>query len=499
MPGKVVAGHAKLENQCDNCHVRFDRGAQNRLCLDCHKPVAVDVAAGQGFHGRMEEKPCRSCHTDHKGRNARVVKLDEKIFDHAGTDFALRGKHGKAACKECHPAGSKHRKAPSDCVACHRDDDKHKGSLGAKCASCHDETDWKKARFDHGRTRFALRGGHEDLACNKCHADLTFAKTPTDCLSCHRKDDEHKGTFGGRCQDCHRETQWDQPFFDHDRKTRFRLLDKHRQVACAKCHTQAITQKKTPNRCVDCHKADDVHKGSLGEKCESCHNANQWKQGRFDHARDARFPLRDKHAAAKCESCHKPGAASAKLPTRCHDCHAEDDRKKGHKGRYGEKCETCHNEKAFKPSTFLHDRDTRYLLRDKHRQVKCDDCHKTPSLFDKLGTRCFACHERTDMEKGHKGRFGEKCETCHVEKDFITVRFNHDKDTAFTLAGKHRQAKCAACHKDPLNQGKGTRRCLDCHKDDDVHFGSYDLRCDQCHVADDWRKVIRKDGAKAGP
>lgn len=499
MPGKVIAGHAKLEGQCGNCHVRFDREAQTRLCQDCHKPVAEDVRNKSGFHGRLDEKECRACHTEHKGRNARVVKLDEKAFDHARTDFPLRGKHAKQACKDCHFANVKHRKAASDCFACHRDDDKHKGHLGTKCANCHGEADWKQARFDHGKTRFALRGAHDDLKCDKCHTDLSFARTPMDCLSCHRKDDTHKGIFGGRCQDCHRETKWDQPTFRHDTDTRYRLLDKHRVVPCEKCHGSPGAVKKTPSRCVACHKADDTHKGSLGEKCESCHSEKQWKQARFEHNRDIRFPLRDKHAAAKCESCHKPGATTAKLPGRCNDCHVEDDRKKGHKGRYGEKCESCHNEKAFKPSLFLHDRDTPYPLRDKHRQVKCDDCHKGPSVFDKLANNCFACHERIDMDKGHKGRFGAKCETCHVEKDFVTVRFLHDRDTEFALTGKHRQAKCAACHKEPLGQARGVRRCLDCHKDDDVHFGSFDPRCDQCHVADDWRRIIKRDSVKPSP
>lgn len=500
MPGAVIQGHAKVEEQCARCHVRFERDAQPRLCLDCHKPVAADVRAGRGFHGRIEAKPCRDCHTEHKGRAARIVSLDEKTFDHARSDFRLRGKHAQQPCRDCHDAGAPHRKAPTDCVACHREDDEHRGNLGTKCGNCHDENDWKKARFDHAKTKFALRHAHADLACDKCHVDQRYAKTPRDCLSCHRDDDAHKGAFGARCETCHAEDRWERTTFRHDIDTRFRLLGEHRAARCADCHAGPLYRQKTPTRCHDCHRRDDVHKGGLGPKCESCHQEKTWKTARFDHDRDARFALRDKHASAKCHACHKPAEARAKLPTTCQGCHAEDDQKRGHKGRYGEKCASCHDEKSFKPSTFAHDRDTRYPLRDKHRPVKCDACHKGPSVYDKLDRKCFACHERDDMAKGHKGRYGEKCETCHVEHGFTTLVFEHDRDTSYPLTGKHRTTKCADCHVEPLRLARflaapaRDRICLDCHKDDDVHFGSYNARCDECHVTADWREVIKRPG-----
>ena len=41
------------------------------LCLDCHKDVAKDVHGKAGFHGRIREPVCRTCHTEHKGRGAK--------------------------------------------------------------------------------------------------------------------------------------------------------------------------------------------------------------------------------------------------------------------------------------------------------------------------------------------------------------------------------------------------------------------------------------------
>jgi len=89
MPGQVIQGHAKLEAECRNCHVRFNRSAQTALCVDCHKDVGRDISGRRGFHGRLTEKECRACHTDHKGRNADIAPVKAGTFDHRRTDRQL--------------------------------------------------------------------------------------------------------------------------------------------------------------------------------------------------------------------------------------------------------------------------------------------------------------------------------------------------------------------------------------------------------------------------
>src|SRR5262245_16392072 len=160
MPGKVIAGHAELEDECTKCHVRFDRAAQDRLCLDCHKDVAADIRKKEGHHGRIKIESCRTCHTEHKGRAANIAPLDEHVFDHTQTDFALRGAHAnpKVTCRSCHAPKTKYRDASERCMSCHKKDDVHKGSLGSACADCHTERNWKEAKFDHTKTRFPLTG-----------------------------------------------------------------------------------------------------------------------------------------------------------------------------------------------------------------------------------------------------------------------------------------------------------------------------------------------------
>lgn len=143
-PGKLIQAHAKVDDECKNCHMKFDRKAQDGLCMDCHKDVGADVRARNGFHGKMKSQACRTCHTDHKGRGAAIAEFDKNRFDHTATDFALRAKHQKVECAKCHVTGKKFREAPLECNACHRKDDVHKGALGAKCADCHNENLWRK-------------------------------------------------------------------------------------------------------------------------------------------------------------------------------------------------------------------------------------------------------------------------------------------------------------------------------------------------------------------
>jgi hypothetical protein len=122
MPGPVIQGHADLEGNCSNCHKAFVAGEQTALCLDCHKEIAADVAAHEGFHGALAERQksqlvCKSCHTEHKGRDADIVGLNPNTFDHNLTDFPLHGAHEGVDCAACHKAGKKFRDAPTQCVA----------------------------------------------------------------------------------------------------------------------------------------------------------------------------------------------------------------------------------------------------------------------------------------------------------------------------------------------------------------------------------------------
>lgn len=149
MPGELTKAHAKYENDCKNCHVRFDKNIQTTLCLDCHKEIHVDVNNKFGLHGHLDDKTCHNCHSEHKGRNAQLAVLDKNNFDHNRTSFQLRGAHKDARikCGSCHADKIKYRDTPKLCNGCHLKDDQekgHKGSLGKQCENCHSEKIGKK-------------------------------------------------------------------------------------------------------------------------------------------------------------------------------------------------------------------------------------------------------------------------------------------------------------------------------------------------------------------
>jgi hypothetical protein len=501
MPGAVIAGHEKYEQQCEKCHKRFDKAGQTQLCLDCHKDTAADVQAKTRVHGHLDDNTCRTCHPDHKGRGAKIAEVDKNKFNHDQTNFRLRGGHKntKRGCDDCHQPKKKFRDTPSDCFSCHKKDDEHKGGLGKKCEDCHSDVKWKETRFDHDKkTKFKLTGEHRKTECKECHIDGHYKDTPKDCYSCHKKDDTrdgHQGKFGTKCEKCHSDDTWEEPQFDHDRDTKYRLKGKHQRVECTDCHKGTLYVEKLQTKCNVCHRKDDDekgHKGSLGEKCESCHDEQGWKKTNFDHDKDTKYPLEGKHKTAKCESCHKSGLKPApgmktleKLPTKCFECHRKDDNEKGHKTKFGEKCETCHNAKEWKKGIFDHDRDTKYLLKGKHRDTKCATCHTGQLYVQKLTADCISCHRKDDNEKGHKGQLGNRCENCHNETNWKVEKYDHNR-SRFPLTGGHARAECKKCHLTSAFR-EAPRVCNGCHEKDDVHKRVFGVKCETCHSTRTWK------------
>jgi len=487
MPGEVIKGHAKEEENCEKCHKKFDKAAQSALCADCHKDIGKDIEGKKGYHGRLEAgKECKECHPDHKGRDAKVAEFDHAKFDHNKTDYPLKGGHlkEKVKCTDCHKADKKYREAPSYCNECHKKDDKHKGGLGTDCAKCHSEKDWKTTEFNHDKTKFKLTGKHVDVKCDKCHADNKFKDTPLECKSCHKKDDDkaHKGKLGPKCESCHTAKDWKDVLFDHDKKTKYPLLGKHKDVKCDKCHIDK-KYKDTPKVCNACHKKDDekAHKNKFGTKCETCHTEKDWKETTFDHDK-TKFRLLGKHKKAKCDTCHKGDLYKDKIRDwDCASCHKKED-DKAHKGNFGPKCESCHVETDWKEIEFNHDK-TKYPLLGKHKKAKCTSCHKGDLYKDKLKADCLSCHEKDDK---HKGQEGKKCETCHNEESWNKTTFNHSKMSTFPLLGRHMLVECKKCHAAATFKDAKSD-CWSCHEKDDVHKRKLSTECQTCHNTRNWK------------
>ena len=415
MPGEVIEGHAKYEKTCESCHEPFSKESQRRLCLDCHKDVAGDISQKAGFHGKRPDiatAECKTCHTDHKGRSADIVQFDADTFNHAFTDFELKGGHKTAQCSGCHAKGEKHRKAPHTCIGCHKKDDTHKGELGTECASCHTEEAWRKAKtFDHAKTKFPLTGAHRDVQCAVCHVGERYKDIPHACNDCHKIQDVHGGKFGAKCETCHATAKWTTISFDHAKSTKFPLNGAHKAAKCTTCHKGVIADEKLAKTCVGCHKANDPHKGQLGQRCESCHNETSWRQKvKFDHDVTA-FPLIGLHAAVPCEECHQ-STAYKDAPKACAACHKD----KHHEGKLGPTCQRCHNPNGWALWRFNHDRETKFPLTGAHAGLQCQGCHTVRTDAKVTApSACFSCHGNDDV---HRGSFGRACEKCHGTTSF---------------------------------------------------------------------------------
>ena len=412
MPGELIEGHADLESDCGNCHVTLEKEAQGSLCADCHERVAEDIAAGTGFHGlqkAIDVNRCVSCHTDHLGRDADIIGLDRALFPHDLTDFPLTGSHRTVACESCHVDDEPFHEAVGECNGCH--EDAHDGEFGTDCASCHDTARWSAASFDHNRTDFPLRGAHRKASCAACHLTEDHASTPTRCVACHAQDDNHRGKFGDDCAECHDERRWSGVDFDHARDTDFALHGSHEDVECIVCHTDGLSAPMSME-CADCHRADDVHAGHLGQSCHSCHRETLFSEVLFDHDLTG-FPLLGLHSGVGCGECHLTRAFSD-ISGQCIDCHAADDY---HDAHLSEDCGRCHNPNGWQWWRFDHDTQTNFHLTGAHEDLACNDCHTT-ALSDFTGgppRRCVHCHASDDV---HDGEYGRACDSCHTTSDF---------------------------------------------------------------------------------
>ncbi|MBI1850254.1 MAG: hypothetical protein HYR85_07910 [Planctomycetes bacterium] len=372
--------HRTFPGDCGLCHVperwdvlradfSFDHEKQTghplvgahaaAACLRCHNdrgPVSAYVARG-----------CGGCHPDpHKGTlGLDCLRCHEEsqntwrpgglVADHARTRFPLVGVHAATPCESCHPRApvGDFRGAPVDCDLCHRADlaratnpDHVASGLTRECQRCHTPTDWSRATFSHAS--FPLTGGHNGLACRRCHTSGSFGPVASDCYACHRADYERQADhvasgFSHDCRDCHNTITFSDAAIDH---SAFPLTGGHSGITCRQCHTSG-TYGPIPTDCFSCHRADYERAPnhlSFGfpRDCTQCHNTNTFTGATFSHSA---FPLRGPHDVT-CTTCH-PGASAALFTCIVCHAHAQSSMDSHHRGVSGysydsNACYRCH-------------------------------------------------------------------------------------------------------------------------------------------------------------
>ena len=349
------------------------------------------------------------------------------------------------------PLAEDHADLEADCTNCHQAFDR--SAQRELCLECHEAA----AADLKALTGMHSRNGADELPCGSCHAE-------------HRGRDAKLSVL-------------DAATFDHA-LTDFALEGKHQSTTCKACHAADVKYRDAPHDCLDCHKKEDPHRGSLGEDCASCHDARGWPRTAFDHD-ETEFPLLGEHQKAACSACHTDKEYTG-TPTECSSCHKVDDK---HGGRLGPDCKSCHTPRAWDRSTFDHDRDTEYKLVETHRSTRCEACHAVDPYKTPTKSECAACHTQDDA---HKGRFAANCGQCHTTKDWKTQVFDHNK-TEFPLLGLHQNLYCTSCHTGVIDKQKLESRCESCHQASDPHAGQLGKDCGRCHSPLGWKRDVSFD------
>ena len=332
-----VTSHADVSANCSACHVAFwQTTTMADRCVVCHVDVATQRNDPRSLHGdQLVKKPsmtCRNCHPDHKGATAAltdfsIIDASHDAFGYALTAHQKQTDGSPFVCNTCHVSGYSLFNQ-GVCTNCHqqiRADfmQAHFAAYGNNCLGCHDGIDTYGHAFNHTSTTFQLTGKHAKLECGACHggarsiADLKA--TPQDCAGCHAKDDAHKGQFGTGCGTCHTTQGWLPATFDHA-LTKFPLTGAHAELACTKCHTNAIFTV-LPTACASCHPDPEYHAGLfVGMTCNQCHSTNAWIPAIFNLPHPAGNCGDNNcvdHQGASCLECHP-----VSLPTfSCLKCH----------------------------------------------------------------------------------------------------------------------------------------------------------------------------------
>ena len=397
-PGKHV------DAKCDACHVDKRYKDTPRSCIGCHRKEDDD----KGHKGQYGEK-CETCH------GTKAWKPSQ--FNHdTDTRYLLKEKHRQVKCASCHTTPLYAKKTGKECIDCHQKDDKHKDTLGRDCAKCHTERSWKEpAGFDHQKTKFPLRGRHVDTPCKECHADKrgTSRAHPRAASTATRRTTSTAAPWAtsARAATASRTGRRCPAASIHD-KTKFPLRNAHatKTVKCSDCHESARHFKNTPLACFSCHKRDDRHEGTLGEKCEQC--PRRCETGACRATTTARHATRWRAAISWWPAA--PATRACATARRHATATAATARTTGTRRPSAWPARPATNVRAWTLWDFDHDRGTRFRLEGKHRRITCEACHAKPappgSKSAPVGSDCMACHRKDDV---HEGSFGRRCEQCH--------------------------------------------------------------------------------------
>ena len=386
----------------------------------------------------------------------------------------------------------------------------HGADFKLTCTDCHNTSGWKvdmkHLPFDHGTTKFALIGQHQDVSCKLCHPSLEFAKSEKECISCHT--DMHNQTVGPDCARCHTPASWVvNNISEMHQRSRFPLLGAHITADCFACHTNAsgslLNFGPLGIECIDCHQANyqtakdpDHVQGRFSTNCVECHNlaAFSWTGAGFNHNI---FPLTGGHAISNCQECHKTPDYSSTSPV-CISCHQSTYNATANPNHAANNistdCGACHSTNpSWTPATFaVH--NNYYILEGAHVAIanNCNACHG--GNYTSTPNTCAGCHltnyNQTSNPPHQESQFPTTCSDCHTQNAWSPANWDHDNLYFPVYSGKHKNEwnTCTDCHPNPGNYAvfTCTTSCHPQSKMDNAHHGEAgytytSAACLNCH------------------
>ena len=521
--------HAKVE--CRGCHQAKLIANQEPLLAhskDLDRTFLGLETSCRSCHEDKHEKTvgddCTRCHDES------VWKPAPK-FDHARTEYPLDGKHIDIPCQKCHPTTPRFpRLAFGQCTDCHKDPHKGDlGPDCVKCHTTSSWAQVTSGDFNHDKTKFRLVGAHKKVTCARCHVSGQSIANRLSCDQCHQ--DVHNGSFllasTGRtdCARCHSSDRFVPSTygFANHAESRYPLTGAHLAVPCADCHgttglaTSTIANTATDRSaervaggnaiyrwtsldCASCH--SDAHEASFRrvvqspEPCATCHRTDAWTTTVFAHE-TTNYRLEGAHTGASCVACHSslvrqtvaswettsvvPMLAPLAATTASETPAVEMETWNGFRANLG-------SERAAVRADAARERDDRaWKSREAARGRRAIGPDRTvgrgaavpASLrLDDAPHACTGCHRdphgdqfnylSAELPRTEGVDPGSVlCSRCHGTTRWSAEKFDHERDSRYSLKGAHEKVTCSECHR---READGRQRfrplgteCRDCH------------------------------------
>ena len=197
-PGPLSPAHEMLEGKCSSCHTPH-KGVEAKNCLTCH--AGEDFADQQSAKFHATATQCTSCHVEHDAGKS-IVKMDHAVL-------LMHQKWARAADERRKSPTSSDPMKALNCVSCHSNRDPHAGLFGKTCSTCHSVDSWAINEFRHPVPT--------NRECAQCH------KPPPSHLMEHfrmvSQAQAKKQARVDQCYACHTTDSWNnirgKGFYDH--------------------------------------------------------------------------------------------------------------------------------------------------------------------------------------------------------------------------------------------------------------------------------------------